>query len=293
MAADDTLLVIGGNSLVGGGLFSALKRRGFKALATTRRTDEVSESDILLDFERPETFRVPSEITYAFVVAAATDYTRCETDPLAHTINVELIPQLVESLLEQGIFVAFVSTNSVFGGEIPWPHEDTSHQPGIAYAQQKAEGEARIVEATARLGAQHRLAIIRLTKILERRTPPIPTWLEVWERGELVTPFRDLIFAPMSVEFVSESLAALGKSRVNGNLHLSGAENVDYVAFASAIATHCGIDLSLIGETTATEKGVRIAFKPTYSGLGMERTTLLTGVKPQPLSSVINDLFAV
>lgn len=291
MSNKNSYLVVGGDSLVGGGLTRALESRGLPTRTTTRRPEQIGGNRILLDFEKPETYTVPDDVTYAFVVAAATDYTRCETDPMARVINVELIPNLVESLLAQGIFVAFVSTNSVFGGERPWPHEDAPHAPGIAYAQQKADGEAVIVAAAERNGTTERLAIVRLTKILERDTPPIPTWLEMWERGELVTPFADLIFAPMSVKFVGESLATLGESRVSGNLHLSGAENVNYVTFAGAIADRLGIDRALIGETTATEKGVHIAFKPTYSGLGMERTTELTGVTPQPLADAIADVF--
>jgi hypothetical protein len=49
---------------------------------------------------------------------------------------------------------------------------------------------------------------------------------------------------------------------------------------------------SLIKPSTATEKGIHIAFKPRYSGLGMTRTTELTGIKPQPFEALIDDLIA-
>ena len=292
LSKENTYLVVGGDSLVGGGLMRALERRGLPALTTTRRPGQVTDQKILLDFENPKTFSVPDSVDYAFVVAAATNYDRCEADPLAYTINVELIPRLVETLLEQGVFVAFVSTNSVFGGEQPWPHEYAPHEPGIAYAKQKSQGEQHIRSTAERLDATDRLAIVRLTKILERSTSPIPSWIETWERGEVVHPFADLIFAPMSVHFVGEALVSVGESRAAGHLHLSGSENVDYVAFAKAIADETGVDHALIGRTTASDKGVHIAFKPTYSGLGMERTTALTGLVPQPLMSAIRDIFS-
>jgi dTDP-4-dehydrorhamnose reductase len=82
----------------------------------------------------------------------------------------------------------------------------------------------------------------------------------------------------------------LGQKRIPGRLHLSGADNVSYVAFAQALAMAAGISPTLIAPTTALEKGVNIAFKPTYSGLGMHRTTALSGVLPQTLDSVIADL---
>ena len=96
----------------------------------------------------------------------------------------------------------------------------------------------------------------------------------------------------MSVQFVGEALAAFGEQRVPGDLHLSGADNVSYVDFASALATAKGIDPRLIAPTTATAEGIHIAYKPRFSGLGMQRTTALTGVRPQKLTDVVSDLLA-
>lgn len=283
-------LVVGGDSLVGGGLFRALRRRGHVALVSTRRRETLGADRICLDFESDEAFLAPTQIDYAFIVAAATNYERCETDPLAHRINVDLIPRLVLSLLDQGVFVAFISTNSVFGGERPWPHEDDPHAPGIAYAKQKDEAEKIIRQGASRAGTEERLNIVRLTKILDRQTSPLPAWCSAWARGEPVQPFADLIFAPMSVQFVGEALATIGEKRVSGNLHLSGAENVSYVDLATHLARAMGVDPRLIEPTTAEAKGIHIAFKPRYSGLGMSRTTQLTGLKPQSIAEVARDL---
>jgi dTDP-4-dehydrorhamnose reductase len=283
-------LVVGGDSLVGGGVMRALERRGHRSVASTRRPDTVSAQRMLLDLESADAFLIPSGIDYAFVVAAATNYERCETDPMARVINVELIPRTVATLLQQGVFVTFISTNSVFGGERPWPGEDDPHAPGIAYAAQKSEGEDVIRSASRRLDAEDRLNIVRLTKIMNRGVSPLPGWFAAWGRGEPVQPFADLIFAPMSVRFVGDALVRLGEKRVAGNLHLSGAENVSYVRFAETMADRMGVDRSLIQPTTSVEKGIHIAFKPTYSGLGMTRTTALTGVEPQPFEELVSDL---
>lgn len=292
MSERNSVLVVGGDSLVGGGTVDALRRRGARVYASTRRADTVTPDRLLLDFESAQPFRAPADIGYAFVIAAATNYDRCERDPQARVINVELIPRTVASLLEQGLFVTFISTNSVFGGERPWPAEDDPHEPGIAYAQQKSDGEAVILDHTARLGATGRLNIVRLTKIMNAGVSPLPNWFAAWQRGEPIEPFADLIFAPISVRFVGESLATLGEQRIAGNLHLSGAENVSYIRFAETLAGRLGVGRDLIRPTTSVEKGIHIAFKPTYSGLGMARTTALTGVKPQPFEALIDDLIA-
>lgn len=292
MSGSSSTLVVGGDSFVGGGTVAALTARGHRVFSTTRRAETVSGNRVLLDFESPETFRVPEGVDYAFVIAAATNYDRCETDPMARVINVELVPRTVAALLDQGIFVTLISTNSVFGGERPWPGEDDPHDPQIAYARQKSDGEEAVRAAAARLGAEDRLNITRLTKIMDAGVSPLPNWFAAWKRGEPIEPFADLVFAPMSVRFVGDALARLGDARVAGNLHLSGAENVGYVPFAQALAKRLGIAPELIRPTTATAKGIHIAFKPTYSGLGMTRTTALTGVEPQPFESMLDDIMA-
>ncbi|HLI11526.1 MAG TPA: sugar nucleotide-binding protein [Alphaproteobacteria bacterium] len=286
----DGFLVVGGDSLVGGRTVLALERRGALVLASTRRRETVNARRVYLDFESDAPFRAPPEVGHALIIAAATDYNRCEKDPLTHHINAQCIPRLAASLLRQGLFVTFISTNAVFGGERPWPAEDDPHAPGIAYARQKSEGEKSIRSAARDLNALSRLSVVRLTKILAPGVSPLPAWFAAWARGEVVTPFSDLTFAPMSARFVGEALATIGEKRVSGNLHLSGAENVTYVDLAEAFARKLAIDARLIAPTTAVERGINILFKPRYSGLGMSRTTRLTGIAPQPLNDVVDDL---
>ena len=274
-------------------MVSALERRGHPMFASTRRRRYAQSSARLSRFRKRQTVSgLLTGIDYAFLIAAATNYDRCEKDPLAKVINVQLIPHVVASLLEQGLFVTFISTNSVFGGERPWPNEDDPHAPGIAYARQKSESEGIIRNAAERLDASSRLNIVRLTKIMNASVSPVPAWLAAWKKNEPVQPFSDLVFAPISVKFVGNALATIGEKRISGNLHLSGAANVTYVEFANALARRLGVSSDLINPTTAVKKGVNIAFKPRFSGLGMTRTTELSGIEPQPLDGLVDDLIA-
>ncbi len=290
MRSKNIYLVIGADSLVGASLMKSLHQSGEEVYGTTRRRNSAGARRIYLDFEDPESYQLPMKATYAYVVAAATNYDRCETDPLARKINVELTPRLVEALLSQGLFVTLISTNSVFGGERPWPHEEDLHDARIAYAIQKHEAEERSFATASDQGVLDRFNVVRLTKILGSETSPLPGWIAAWKQKNAIEPFSDLIFAPMSVQFVGSALAAIGGKRVAGGLHLSGSRNVSYVDLAHALAGSLSIDSSLIVPSSATAKGIHIAYKPTYSGLGMERTTQLTGVLPQPLEDVVRDI---
>ena len=98
MTEGPAFLVVGGDSLVGGGLVDALNRRSHRVFASTRRRETLGAQRVHLDFEDRETFRAPPGVGYAYLIAAATNYARCEQDPLAKIINVKLIPDLAASL---------------------------------------------------------------------------------------------------------------------------------------------------------------------------------------------------
>lgn len=283
-------LVIGADSFVGSCLIRTLRERGHRVYGTTRRKDTLSPERLLCDFADPASLDVPPDVDRAHIVAAATDYARCATVPESHTVNTVHTPRLAGELLRKGLFVSFVSSNSVFGGDMPWPHEDGPHDARFPYAIQKDLAEAGVLRAARDAGCTDRLAIVRLTKVLGSSSSPLPSWLSAWREGRAVRPFADLIFAPLSLRYAAWALAVIGEKGVSGSLHVSGAANVSYVDFAHALAKALGVNPSLIVPTTATAEGVDIPFKPRYSGLGMTRTTACTGLRPQSMDEVVADL---
>lgn len=283
-------LVIGADSFVGMCLIEKLRKLGYKVYGTTRRKETLADDRIFFDFRDPASLALPSGVEYVHVVAAATDYGRCAAIPECHMVNTVYTPRLVESLLRCGLFVSFVSSNAIFGGDTPWPHEDAPHAPRFPYALQKDLAEQGVCRAARLCAAEHRLAIVRLTKVLDASSSPLPAWLESWQRGEPVRPFADLTFAPISRRFAASALARIAEKKVAGSLHVSGAENITYVGFAHILAKAMNIDHSLIVPTTAVEQGVDIPFKPRFSGLGMARTTACTGLQPQTPQAVVADI---
>jgi dTDP-4-dehydrorhamnose reductase len=133
-------------------------------------------------------------------------------------------------------------------------------------------------------------AIVRLTKVLAPDTSPIASWREAIARGGRISPFSDMMFAPISLRYAARNLCRIALSRCCGNFHLSGAADVSYVDFARRyVAAHDG-DAALIVPTTSTQAGVDLLFNRRYSALGMSRTQETVGISPQDLDEVISDL---
>jgi len=288
---DEQILVVGADSFLGEKLINVLEKQHRYVVGTTRRKDTLSDNRVFLDlFEENLNFKAPQGTTYAYLLAGIVNYGKCETDPRAWEVNVDKMTRLAAQLLEQGIFVTFISTNTVFGGERPWCHEDDPHTPEFAYAKHKAAAELSIRAEAEKLDALDLLNVVRLTKILGVNTSPLPDWFSQLHQGKALNPFTDLIIAPMSLRYTAESLAEIGRHRLSGNLHLSGSENINYDDLAQALVTALGSTSTLITPTTATKMKVEIPFKPKFSGIGMERTTEFTGIKPQDLDAVVADV---
>ena len=283
-------LVVGGDSLVGSHLYEYLLSEGFSVWRTTRKSGRHGQNWIQFDFTDPISYENADEYDQAFIVAAATNYERCETDPMARRINVDLIPNAIERMMELGVFCSYISTNSVFGGNQKWPDENAKHDAQIPYAQQKSESEYRLRKLATYKLMSDRFNIIRLTKIMHHSTQPIPEWLSCLQSNQAITPFEDLTFSPMSAQYAAKAIATVGLFAKPGNFHLSGAKNISYVDFAREVLKQFGFYEGLLKPTTSIEKGITIAFNPKYSGIGMGATTNTTGVLPQTLTGVVADL---
>jgi dTDP-4-dehydrorhamnose reductase len=282
------LLIVGADSLVGAALVQASRSAGRRCYATTRRADTVSCERLFLDLSEPAAFCPPEDADTAILCAGITPYGKCETDPAAYAINVCGPARLAGALADAGLFVIYLSSNTVFGGERAFCNEHDALSPRFAYAAQKAQAEAALSE-TLSARAQH-FSIVRLTKVLAVDTPPLPDWRRELAAGRVIHPFTDLIFAPISIHFAAQSLLTIAAARRPGRFHLSGKENLSYADFALQMAAAMGLPSKLVQPTTAQAAGVKIAFQPRYSALGMAITQTELDIAPQPADSVVADL---
>jgi dTDP-4-dehydrorhamnose reductase len=231
-------------------------------------------------------------VTHAIVVASITNYFECESNPLAKIINTELIPAFVGKLLQNNIHVNYISSNTVFGGELPWPSEkDTTHEPpSFAYANQKWTAE-RNIESIAKIAQkEHLLCITRLTKVIGASVQPFPAWYKDLSNGKTIRPFSDLTFAPITLDFAAHGIIRISTLTLSGKFHLSGESNINYADYSLEFASAFQFPRNLITPTTSKIAGIQIPFLPTYSGLGMKLTSELTGLRPQPTEEAVSHL---
>lgn len=291
----DRYLVVGCDGLIGNALGKHLEDLPAVVYRTTRRACTVGASFALdlTDFSRDpnatddlERLAQTGPLT-AFLAAAVTGYDQCENDPAgSRRVNVTNTCLLAERLFAHGAFVVFLSSSAVFSGDHAVT-EDSVSDPRSEYGRQKADAEARLIEAGWRQSIGTGVAIVRISKVLAPNTPIINSWRDSLCRGENIYPFLDLRISPVSLSYVVDGLVELGVGRQNGVFHLSGERDVTYADLARELAVVWGYSSGRVRPVTIAEAGICSSCAPKYPSLGMARTTQATGLSPQSFESCI------
>lgn len=285
------VIVVGATGFVGQRVFKILHSKGIETVGTSRRRN-VQSQFFSFEIGKDEIEPALDGVTNAIITASVTDYTECEVNPQALSINTVLIPKLISELLIRGIKTNYISSNTVFGGNLPWPDEytPTSNTLNFEYALQKKKAEDVILRWAREHKYESNLQITRLTKVLDGTTKPFDSWFRFFTEKNVIKPFRDLIFAPITLEFAARQIISISKSFPGGIYHLSGRNNISYEDFCYSLARALNFDTRLIQPTNSITENVRIPFLPKFSGLSMSRTSAIARIQPQDLSSVVDYL---
>lgn len=256
--------------------------------ASTRRTGKTDRDRFFLDLAAPDPAEnLPDSSAPILIVAAITGFDACKNDPASAIVNIKAPVVLAKAALAAGRRIIFVSTSSVFAGDIPLCNEYDEVRPQAIYSRQKAEAE-RQLSALPCWPLQG--SIVRLTKVLAPSTPPIPVWRDALNRGKQISPFSDMVFAPISLQFASCNLIRIALSDLCGNFHLSGASDITYVEFARRYVEAHNCSEALVVPTTSAQAAVDLSFSRRFGALGMIRTQQLTSIEPQKVGDVVADL---
>jgi dTDP-4-dehydrorhamnose reductase len=244
-------LVVGSDSLVGRAYFEYLQATRRLVLGTTRRQETLDESHVYLDLAKDVSQWIcPPNVSVAVICAGITSLADCKDDPTGtRQVNVEGKFALVNQLLRRGAHIIYLSTSAVFDGSIAFSPVDAPQNPITEYGRQHTESERRLQ------AVGNSFSIIRFTKIIGPELPLLSGWVRSLKGGKLVTPYSDMVMAPVPVSFAVEVIDKAAESSINGIFHASGNYDVTYAAAASFFAETLGADPDLVQPINSARGG--------------------------------------
>jgi len=275
-----TWLVVGGDGLIGGRLAVEAKHFAGSVVASCLQPNPNSgmiSLDLTTGDNRALTAVKPD---VAFLCAAITAMQFCQDNPdLSRRTNVTGTLRLASELLQSGCFIIFLSSNTVFDGNIVRPNEDSLYCPTTEYGRQKVSVEQQLLALSGNSGA---VAIVRLSKVVAPGSAMVAEFTKLLKAGKPCAAFNDLRMSPVSLSYVTDALLAIAQSKQSGIFHLSGAEEMTYAEFASHLASSLGADAGLVRPISSEAAGVGVLFRPQHPALGMKRTSELLRIFPEP-----------
>ena len=280
-------LIVGADGLIGRALSQHFAAAGVPALETNRRS---GGGRLVLDLAAlPADWAPPAGIDAAFLCAAVTSEATCRDQPeLARRVNVEATIELARRLTAGGAFVVLLSSSLVFDGRAPQRQASEPTAPGNFYGSLKAEAEAGILALDdpafgPAFGAG--VAVVRMTKIIGADTALLRGWIEALKRQEVVRPFDDMVFAPLSAAFTAAALGRVAATRTCGILHLSAAADISYADAARHIARRLGVPAERVQPVSRRSVGIPDAVAPAHTTLAIAATERGIGLTaPDPFA---------
>jgi dTDP-4-dehydrorhamnose reductase len=271
--ADQSILVVGADGMIGRRLVAALEHEGKSVWGSTRKQTQVTERKVFLDLaETVCEYPLPlAKIGTAILCAACTSIERCRLESTAtRRINVENTVALSKRLVDEGIFVIFLSSNTVFDGQTAFPKATDRTNPQTEYGRQKAEAEEQL------LSLGDRVAVVRFSKIIPPNMPLLTGWASDLSAGKIIRPFSDSVMAPVSVTFAVELLSRVLTHQLSGITQASASNDMSYEHAAKYIAAKLAADIRLIEPISHMQVGISVFPKHTtldtarLSELGLE-----------------------
>jgi dTDP-4-dehydrorhamnose reductase len=253
------VLVTGASGLLGANLVFELHRRGHAVTALYRHhpiqypgvraaacdlTDTACTA-ALVSGARPK---------WIIHCAAATDLEWCESHPReCMRINGEVPGELAAVAGEIGAGMVYISTDSVFDGVDGGYRENDSVSPVNRYSRGKAAGELAVA------GKLERALVVRVNVYgwnLQSKNSLAEWALGLLQAGRETPGFRDVVFSPVLVNDLAESVLELIERGCTGIYHAGSPEAVSKYEFLRALAEVFELDESLVRESSIEASGL-------------------------------------
>jgi dTDP-4-dehydrorhamnose reductase len=243
--SESKLLIVGIDGTIGSKLFSTLPTYGWTVYGTSRDKSRTSSRIRFLDLESPDLDLHTEKFSVAIICAAITSIYQCEKYPSeSRDINVIGTIALIDSLLQSGTFVVFLSTNAIFDGSKAFYSITDTPNPLNKYGSFKLEVEEHLLKKK-----NANFAILRLTKLITNQTKLIVTWNLLVEQKNIILAFSNRMLSPITMEEVESAISSIISTKQTGVFHLGGQVELSYFDFAKQYFGGQPISLSLIRDS--------------------------------------------
>jgi dTDP-4-dehydrorhamnose reductase len=240
--SESKLLIVGIDGTIGAKLFSILPTYDWDVYGTSREKSKISSRIRFLDLESPNLDLHAEKFSVAIICAAITSIYKCEENPSeSRDINVIGTIALIDSLLQSGTFVVFLSTNAIFDGSKAFYSITDTPNPLNKYGSFKLEVEEHLLKKK-----YANFAILRLTKLVTNQTKFIVTWNLLLEQNNNILAFSNRMLSPITMEEVESAISSIIRIKQTGVFHLGGQDELSYFDYAKKYFSGQPISLSLI-----------------------------------------------
>lgn len=282
---ENSVLLIGSTGFLGS-ITGDYLRKNYEVIETSRKpcNHQISFDLNKLSFSKFRNY-IPASVIF---FAGITNIEECEKFPEKTAfINVHQTLKTIRYLVENGSYVIWISSSSIFGLNESDMFEYDEPRPLIQYALQKKMVENEILIDPF---LSKSVAIIRLTKVLDSTNSLISNVKSQLILGKEVQLYRDLYLSPISAGYVSTGLEKILSNKLCGIFHLSNEVSISYSNLGKKIAEFMGKPPGLIKEVSILEGNSIILHRPINAKLGMKRSRDLLHISPESLNEFITSL---
>ncbi len=252
------ILITGASGLLGINL--ALEAmRGYEVIGVDRgrlksapfrviRADFLHDTEMksILDSTRPD---------WLIHCAAMANLEECERHPeQAKKLNADVPAELAAACAKQSIKFVHLSTDAVFDGTKQGAYtEEDEPNPQNVYSQTKLDGERAVQQANPQ-------AIIARVNFygwsLAGQRSLGEFFVNNLSEGRRVYGFTDVVFCPMWVNHLAQTLLAMLEKDLHGLYHVVGAQPMNKYQFGVEVARRFGLRESLIEPQSVERSGL-------------------------------------